>query len=202
MRTATIALTIFAAALPLLAQEPAVRRDQVWADTVKRGDMELTVRGLGAIVSGTTADLKIAETQVGRIEPGQTVRIDTRQSVLLNGKVSRIDSAAVNGTVAVSVQLDAASSVVPPAGTQVDGTIQIAPVNDIVYVGRPVFGQANSEATLFKLCPDGQSCTRVKVRFGQVSVNTIQVLEGLQPGDRVILSDMKAWDRYDRLRIQ
>jgi len=100
------------------------------------------------------------------------------------------------------VQLKAGPSAVPPAGTQVDGTIQISTLADVAYVGRPVFGQANSEATLFKLDPDGQFFSRVKVRFGRTSVNTIQILEGLEVGDRVILSDTSAYARYNRLRLQ
>jgi HlyD family secretion protein len=83
----------------------------------------------------------------------------------------------------------------------VDGTIEIENLSDVVYVGRPVFGQPNSTTSLFKVDPDGKGATRVQVKLGRTSVNTIEVVDGLKVGDKVILSDMSAWDGHDRIRL-
>jgi len=136
---------------------------------------------------------------VRAIQPGQSVSVDARTGKLFTGKVARIDPAAVNGTVAVEVRIDGEA---PPSGVQVDGTIQITSLPDVVYVGRPVFGQANSEGTLFRFDPDGAHATRIRVRFGASSVNQIEVREGVQPGDHLILSDMTAYGGVDRIRLQ
>ena len=198
---ATTALTLAAVAVfQVSGQEPAVSNSTIWRDTVKRGDMQLAVRGLGVITANNKADLKIAESQVKSVALGQGVSIDTRQNVI-HGKVYRIDPAVINGTVTVSVDFEAPATTLP-VGLAVDGTIEIATLSNVVFVGRPVFGQANSETTLFKVDPDGQSATRVKVRFGQTSVNVVEIVEGLQPGDRVILSDMTPYEKYNRLRLQ
>ena len=198
---ATTALVLAAVAVfQVSGQEPAVSNSTIWRDTVKRGDMQLAVRGLGVITANNKADLKIAESQVKSVALGQGVLIDTRQNII-HGKVYRIDPAVINGTVTVSVDFEAPATTLP-VGLAVDGTIEIATLSDVVFVGRPVFGQANSETTLFKVDPDGQSATRVKVRFGQTSVNVVEIVEGLQPGDRVILSDMTPYEKYNRLRLQ
>jgi HlyD family secretion protein len=146
------------------------------------------------------AELKIAETQAKDILIGQTASIDTRNGII-PGRVSRIDPASVNGTVTVDVRLEGEL----PAGARpdlsVDGTVLIERLNDVVYCGRPVFGQPNSTVQLFKIDSDGKGATKVKVKFGRTSVNTIEVVEGLKVGDRVILSDMSQWDSQDRIRL-
>jgi HlyD family secretion protein len=151
------------------------------------------------------AELQIAETQVKDVAVGQTAMIDTRSGII-PGKVIRIDPAAVNGTVKVDVQLEGEY----PKGTRpdlsVDGTIEVQRLQDVLYVGRPAYGQANSTVGMFKClstdpqCRNGEAI-RVQVKLGISSVNTIEVKEGLQVGERVILSDMSAYDAYDRLRI-
>jgi HlyD family secretion protein len=108
----------------------------------------------------------------------------------------------LNGLVTVNVRLNAPLSQGLERGLQVDGTILIDTLPHVLCVGRPVFGTANSEATLFKIDPDGMHATRVKVRFGRSSVSTIEVVEGLQPGDHVILSDMRAYAGQSRIRLQ
>ncbi len=146
------------------------------------------------------AELKIPETQAKDAAIGQLASIDTRNGVI-DGHVSRIDPAAVNGTVTVDVKLDGA---LPPGARpdlSVDGTIEIEKLNDVLYVGRPTFGQPNSQISLFKLDPDGKGATRVQVKLGRSSVNTIEILEGLRIGDQVILSDMSAYDAHDRIRL-
>ena len=146
------------------------------------------------------AELKIAETQVKDIAIGQPATIDTRNG-LIEGKVSRIDPSILNGTVTVDVSL---KGPLPPAARpdlSVDGTIQLEKMDDVVFVGRPVFGQQDAAVQLFKVESDGRYANKVKVTFGRSSVNTIQVKEGLQVGDKVILSDMSAYDSYDRIRL-
>lgn len=146
------------------------------------------------------AELKIPETQVKDVAIGQNAEIDTRNGVI-EGKVMRIDPAAVNGTVTVDVRL---IGELPPGARpdlSVDGTIEIEKLADVVYMGRPVFGQPNTTITLFKIDPDGKGAIRVPVKLGRASVNTIEVVDGLKPGDRVILSDMSAQDNVNRIRL-
>jgi HlyD family secretion protein len=145
------------------------------------------------------AELRIAETQTKDIKIGQDAEVDTRNGVVA-GKVSRIDPASSNGTVGVDIQLLGA---LPPGARpdlSVDGTVRLQKLDDVIFVGRPAFGQEESTITLFKLQPDGEA-HRTKVVLGRSSVNTIEIREGLQPGDQVILSDMSAYDQFDRVRL-
>jgi HlyD family secretion protein len=146
------------------------------------------------------ATLKIPETQVKDVAIGQAASIDTRNGII-PGHVSRIDPAAVNGTVDVDVTLEGA---LPPGARpdlSVDGTITLEKLTDVVYVGRPVVGQPGAKITLFKLDGDGKEAQRVPVSLGRSSVNNIEVVEGLKVGDQVILSDMSAQDAYNRIRL-
>jgi HlyD family secretion protein len=145
------------------------------------------------------AELRIAETQTKDIKIGQDAEVDTRNGVVA-GKVSRIDPASSNGTVGVDIQLLGA---LPPGARpdlSVDGTVRLQKLDDVIFVGRPAFGQEESTITLFKLQPDGEA-HRTKVVLGRSSVSTIEIREGLQPGDQVILSDMSAYDQFDRVRL-
>jgi HlyD family secretion protein len=145
------------------------------------------------------AVLRIAETQTKDIRIGQYAEVDTRNGVV-TGKVSRIDPASANGTVGVDVTLE---SELPPGARpdlSVDGTIRLEELNDIIYVGRPAFGQENSAVSLFKVLPDGEA-VRTTVKLGRSSVNTIEIVEGLQPGEQVVLSDMSTYDDYQRVRL-
>jgi len=147
------------------------------------------------------AEIKIAETQAKDVIIGQSASIDTRNGVVA-GHVVRIDPSVQNGTVTVDVAFDGP---LPPGARpdlSVDGTIEIENLKDVLYVGRPVHGTAQSTIGLFKLSPDGSEATRVNVKLGRTSVNTVEVLQGLQVGDRVILSDMSQWDNYDRVRLK
>lgn len=146
------------------------------------------------------ATLKIPETQVKDVAIGQAASIDTRNGII-PGHVSRIDPAAVNGTVDVDVSLDGP---LPPGARpdlSVDGTITLEKLSDVVYVGRPVVGQPGAKITLFKVDSDGKGAERVNVTLGRASVNNIEVLDGLKVGDQVILSDMSAQDAYNRIRL-
>jgi HlyD family secretion protein len=146
------------------------------------------------------AELKIPETQAKDIALGQPAEVDTRNGIIA-GRVSRIDPAAVNGTVTVDVRLEGELPQGARPDLSVDGTIEIERLDEVMYVGRPVFGQPNSTVTLFRLGPDGREALRVPVKFGRASVNTIEVVEGLKVGDTVLLSDMSAWDAHDRIRL-
>lgn len=146
------------------------------------------------------AELRIPETQVKDVVVGQRVKVDTRNGIV-PGSVIRIDPAVLNGTVMVDVDLEGA---LPPGARpdlSVDGTIEIERLPDVLYVGRPAFGQPESDVRLFKLDTEGGRATRVPVRLGRASVNLIEVQQGLNPGDRIILSDTSQWDEYDRLRL-
>lgn len=146
------------------------------------------------------AQLKIAETQARDIEIGQPASVDTHNG-LADGIVSRIDPAVQNGTVTVDVKLVGALPEGARPDLSVDGTIDLERLKDVLYVGRPAFGNENSTISLFKLDQQGKGAVRVPVKVGRASVNAIQVLEGLHEGDTVILSDMSRWDTTDRIRL-
>jgi len=146
------------------------------------------------------AVLQIAETQMKDVRIGQDATIDTRNGIV-PGRVTRIDPSATNGTVGVDVTLLAP---LPPGSRpelSVDGTIEIMHLPDVVYVDRPVSGEPGATIGLFKISPDGKSAERVNVKLGRASVNTIEVLDGLKVGDRVILSDMSQYESYPRIRL-
>lgn len=145
------------------------------------------------------AEVQIAETQVKDVALGQLASIDTRNGII-PGRVIRIDPAAVNGTVKVDVQLNGDYSKNARPDLSVDGTIDLEHLTNVLYVGRPAYGQADSTVGMFKLMPNGEA-HRIQVKLGRSSVNQVEVLEGLREGDQVILSDMSAWDAYDRIRL-
>ena len=147
------------------------------------------------------AELRIAETQAKDIQIGQSAAIDTRNGVI-SGHVTRIDPAVENGTVTVDVVLDGELPRGARPDLTVDGTIELERMDDVLFVGRPVFGQEESVVSLFRMEVDGAHASRARVSLGRASVNTIEVLEGLQPGDQVVLSDMSTWDQFDRVRIE
>lgn len=147
------------------------------------------------------AQLKIAETQAKDIEIGQKASIDTHNG-LIAGHVMRIDPSVVNGTRTVDVKLDGQ---LPPGAVpdlSVEGTIEIERLADVLFVGRPVHGDADSTVGLFKLVDDGKEAVRTPVELGRVSVNSVEIRKGLQVGDEVILSDMSASDNVDRVELK
>jgi len=131
---------------------------------------------------------------------GQVASIDTRNGVVA-GKVSRIDPAVQNGTVTVDVALEGSLPKGARPDLTVDGTIELERLANVLSVGRPAFGGEQGMVGLFRLEPGGGAAKRVKVKLGRSSVNTVEILEGLNEGDRVILSDMSAWDAFDRVRL-
>jgi HlyD family secretion protein len=147
------------------------------------------------------AEIKIAETQAKDVAIGQNATIDTRNGVV-KGHVSRIDPSVQNGTVTVDVAIDQALPQGARPDLSVDGTIELENLSDVLYVGRPVHGQSDSTISLFKITSDDSEATRVNVKLGRTSVNTVEILQGLQVGDKVILSDMSQWDNVDRIRLR
>jgi hypothetical protein len=146
------------------------------------------------------AVLRIPETQVRDIAVGQPATIDTRNG-LVTGNVMRIDPASINGTVTVEVSLPDSLPRGARPDLSVDGTVEIERLDDVMHVGRPAFGQAESQVGVFKLEPNGKEAVRVSVRLGRSSVNEIEIVSGLQPGDVIILSDLSSFDSSDRIRI-
>jgi HlyD family secretion protein len=147
------------------------------------------------------AEIKIAETQAKDVAIGQKAAIDTRNGVV-KGHISRIDPSVLNGTVTVDVAIEDALPQGARPDLSVDGTIELENLKDVLYVGRPVRGQSDSTIGLFKLADDGSEAVRVNVKLGRSSVNAIEILQGLKAGDKVILSDMSAWDAVDRIRLR
>jgi HlyD family secretion protein len=147
------------------------------------------------------AELKINETQIKDVKLGQSVEVDTRNGVI-QGKVSRIDPAAREGTFTVDVALIGPLPGSARADLTVDGTIELERVENTLQVGRPAFGQGQSTVKMFRVSADGQYAERVPVVFGRNSVSTIEIVDGLREGDQVILSDTSAWDNYDVIRLR
>ena len=146
------------------------------------------------------AEIKIPETQAKDILNGQKATIDTRNGVV-SGHVIRIDPAVQNGTVTVDVALDEPLPKGARPDLSVDGVIELEHLDDVLFVGRPAFGQEKNVVGIFKLLEDGKTAQRTQVKLGRSSVNTIEIIDGLKIGDQVILSDMSAWDAYDRVRL-
>ncbi len=146
------------------------------------------------------AQLKIAETQIKDVQVGQKAQIDTRNGII-PGHVSRMDPAAQQGTFTVDVALEGELPAGAAPDLTVDGTVELERLNDVIYISRPAFGQAQSTIKMFKLDEDGKAATRVQVKLGRSSVNAVEILEGLQPGDRVIISDTSSMDAFDHIRL-
>jgi multidrug resistance efflux pump len=193
----------------------AFRRQQVASMRVTAGAngvlQELPLEVGQWAMSGTTlakvvepgrlkAVLNIPETQAKDVAIGQRASIDTRNGII-QGRVTRIDPAARNGTVSVDIALDGTL----PAGARpdltVDGTVEIERLPNALYVGRPAYAQANTALEVFRIEPDGRSATRVRVQFGRGSVNAIEIVDGLREGDRVILSDLSQYNEHQRIKL-
>jgi len=147
------------------------------------------------------AEIKIAETQAKDVAIGQKASVDTRNGIVA-ARVSNVDPSVQNGTVTVDLEITGPLPSGARPDLSVDGTIELENLTNVLYVGRPVHGQSDSTIGLFKLVNDGGEAVRVNVKLGKSSVNTVEILQGLQAGDKVILSDMSLWDAYDRVRLR
>jgi len=168
---------------------------------VEKGQQVAPGTNLVRVVDPTKlkANVRISETTMRDLALNLPASIDTRNG-LVKGHVIRIDPAAVGGTVGVDVALDEALPVGARQDMSVDGTVELEQLTNVLYVQHPAFGQENSTVTLFKLAANEQDASRVTVKFGKASVNYIEVTSGLQAGDKVILSDMSAYDQFERIR--
>ena len=209
----------------LLAKQAEIEQDRALAQLKQTQVQNLTVRaGIRGVLQeqplkvgqwvtpGTTlakvvqpdhlkAELKIPETQAKDIQLNLPASVDTHNGVIA-GHVMRIDPAVYNGTVTVDVMLDDPLPPVARPDLSVDGTIDLERLSNVLYVGRPAFGQENSTVGMFVLQPDGKTAVRDQVKLGRSSVNTVEILGGLKDGDQVILSDMSRWDNFDRIRLE
>ena len=172
--------------------------------SVEVGQQVAPGTNLARVADQTTlkATLQIPETQVRDVQLGQLAQIDTRTSGIIEGRVQRIDPAVQQGTVPVDVQLIGGLPQGARPDLSVDGTIELERLENVLYVGRPAFGGAQSTINLFRIEEGGRFAVRVPVKLGRSSVNTVEVLEGLREGDQVILSDTSQWDSYSRLELK
>jgi len=146
------------------------------------------------------AEVRIAETQAKDIQIGQVASIDTRNGIV-PGRVIRVDPAVQNGTVLVDVSLNGTLPKGARPDLSIDGTIELERLDDVLFVGRPAFGQEGGVVGIFRLDREGSHAARTQVRLGRSSVNTVEILGGLEIGDQVILSDMSQWDSSDRIKL-
>jgi beta-lactamase regulating signal transducer with metallopeptidase domain len=195
---------------------PTVEKDTIWTDTVKRGPMIRQVRGLGTLVraedSGNLiARITLPESMVKEVQPNQSTTVDLRIAEndtpdvpkrQMRGRVIGVSSSPSGDTRHVDIALDASRQIGFSVGLQVDATIDIEKLDNVLYIGRPVHAAANSTISLFKLAKDGTEAERVSVKFGRSSVNAIEVLDGLKEGDKIILSDMSTYDNADRIHLK
>jgi HlyD family secretion protein len=194
-------MTIALAAALMFGQDAVVRRSTIFIDTVKRGDMTQTAHGLGTLTGKTAAELKIPEAQARQIASGQAAFIDTRAGVM-QGTVVGINPPGVDGSVTVKVHLEGDLPAGVRPGIEVDGTIHVEELRDVIYVRRPAFSSPESAGRVFKLDPDKQHVTKVQVQYGRNFAHAIEIRSGLQAGDQVILSDMSAFNASNRLRLE
>lgn len=208
-------LAVKSAEVDRLRDMAKIRRDELDALTVRagmNGILQILPVEVGAQVQPGSnlarvadprrlkAEIRVAETQARDVEIGQVAQVDTRNGVVA-GKVSRIDPSVTNGTVTVDVIISDELPRGARPDLSVDGTIELERLENVVYVGRPAFGQERSTVGIFKLDADGSYANRTQVQLGRSSVNTIEIVSGLEPGDRVILSDMSQWDSNDRVKL-
>jgi len=213
LAVALIVLSVAGAAIAKGAQTSAgsvgvVERNTVWVDTIRRGDMPLEVRALGALTTNSIADLRLPPSMLKEVMPGQAVSILLNRAEIatgqraetVSGKVAGTSSAAAEGTVAV--QITGALPLGVQQGADVVGTIEVGDLKNVLWVGRPAECQPNSAGYLFKLEQNGEQAVRTNVEFGPVSVDKVEIRSGLAPGDQVILSDMAPFRQYDRVTLK
>jgi HlyD family secretion protein len=208
-------LAVKEAEVERLRNQAKIRRDELDALTVRagmEGVLQILPVEVGAQVQPGSnlarvadprrlkAEIRVAETQARDIQIGQVAQIDTRNGIVA-GQVQRIDPSVQNGTVTVDVTITDELPRGARPDLSVDGTIELERLDDVVYVGRPAFGQERSTVGIFKLDTDGTYALRTQVQLGRSSVNTVEIVSGLKPGDRVILSDMSQWDSHDRVKL-
>lgn len=191
---------------PAVASKPIVDANTIWTDKVKKGDMVLQVRGEGKLVRADGSERLLArvllpENMAQDVRLDQSASIDTHNGVV-PGHVVALTLNSVSGMRGIRIALDSALPQGASAVLRVDATIAVGKIENVLYIGRPVNGNPNSELSLFKVVDDGKEAERVDVHFGRVSASTVQVLSGLNVGDTVILSDMAPYANFDRIQIK
>jgi beta-lactamase regulating signal transducer with metallopeptidase domain len=188
---------------------PTVYNNSIWIDTVKRGPMIRQVRGLGTLASEDStkliAKVMLPESMTKEVHANQTAAVSTEKGPLAAGHVISVSHAVVNGEVAVDISLDETPRNFLVGGAmpeRIDATIDIEKIDDVLHVGRPIHGAQNSTIPLFKIVKDGAEAVRVEVKLGRASVNTIEILDGLKEGDKIILSDMSTYNNADRIHLK
>jgi beta-lactamase regulating signal transducer with metallopeptidase domain len=189
-----------------VSDEATVERSTIWIDAVKKGPMVRQVRGLGTLVrAGASANLVarviLTDSMAVDVRLNQNAEVNTPNGVV-NGRVSSISQPSSNGMRSVDIALDSASPEGVGTGVTVDGTIDIEKIENVLYVGRPIHSAPNTSVSLFWIVNDGAEAVRVNVKLGRGAVQTVEVLDGLKVGDKVILSDMSKWDNVDRIQIK
>lgn len=184
---------------------PQVDASSIWIDTVAKGPLVRQVRGLGKLVrtGGSTnlvAQITVPAFLTAEVKPGQNASVASRKGPLANGHVTDVGPSGSADTRTIDIALDTAPQGAD-ANLEIDGTIDIEKLDDVLHVGRPVHGTANTEISLFKLDNDGTDATRIKVKLGRASVNSIEILAGLKEGDRIILSDLSQVGNADHIHI-
>jgi beta-lactamase regulating signal transducer with metallopeptidase domain len=184
---------------PKSIAEPSISRDAIWVDTVKQGDLALAVRASGVVKTPKLIQFTLPEEQKQYLNLG-SIELNPSGNNIYHGRLVRITSRSER-----MITADVEMSEIPsdmPVGTHLEPVLRLGTLTNVVYVGRPVSAQPDAAGSIFKLDPDGKQATRVTVRYGRVSVNAIQILSGLAPGDKVILSDTSALSKYDRIVVQ
>jgi len=206
----TVALAGFVIALASLpsacgSDAPAVDRATLWMDTVKHGDLTIQARGPGNLDETETgsmiATVRIPESQSFDLAVGQRASVDTRNGIV-EGRVAGIADRIEQGTAAVTIELRGELPEGSRPGLSIDVTIDVKTIEDVLYVGKPAFGEADTEVGLFKIVDGGEAAVRVRVQFGASAINLIEVVSGLTEGDEIILSDMARWDVAERILLR
>lgn len=196
-----VAFGVLAAALAWPGEEPAVSRARVRIGTVERGEFPVVLRAAGILSGNRAAELRIPEREVERIRPGQPASVEI-QGTLVPGRVAEIRRRVSEGLVPVLVDLEGPLPDPLRPRQAVSATIRVASLEEVVHVGRPAGCTPGGEGYLFKLSADGNSAVKVKVLYGQASYDRVEIRAGLAPGDRVILSDMSAYRRDERVLLR
>lgn len=186
--------------------EPSVDQSTIWVDSAKKGPMIRQVRGMGTLVRAEGSTNLVARVTLPAfitvdVRPNQNAAVGTRKGPLANGHVSSISASVSDDTRVVDIALDTVPAGIN-AGAEIDATIDIEKLENVLYVGRPVQAAANSTVSLFKIVNEGKEAVRVKVKLGRSSVNTIEVLDGLRVGDKIILSDMSGYENADHIHLR
>lgn len=202
----SVVFCVLITAIPAVRQqpEPTVAKDALWITRVERGTMPLRVAATGSVSSilPPRATIPLSPEQLATVRTGQTCSIQLAGAKAISGRVGRVIPNDRQGTVAAEIELAQPLPKGTTIGTRVSGLIEVGTVNDVVYVERPDDSRPNTTASLFVVEADNEHAKRVAVKYGRQSGPLIEIVSGLSPGDRAIVSDMRAWAGYERVRMK